>query len=227
MISGGCLFVNLLPTGNCPKTWATTTNVALVVVFDLKGATCVHMKYDPRNTYKYWTSTVCVFCKIQSQLQRSSYWILRVHLTQLPYCNLSEIWLVWFACDVYYVTTTFKLILSLQVPNIVFLLSKIYVIHFVMASLFLKLWADIAWNSLLYNCLEDSRIVEEIFGHAVYISLFFVTFMQNSFLWQYVLVNYAYDVHKNVSQSSCLKCPLLFCSFNENWSITTNCTKTS
>lgn len=43
-ISGGCLFVNLVPTGNCPKTWATTTNMALVVVFDLKGVTCVHLK---------------------------------------------------------------------------------------------------------------------------------------------------------------------------------------
>lgn len=100
---------------------------------------------------------MCVFCKIQSQLQRSSYWISRVHLTQLPYCNLLQNWLVWFTCDIYYVTTTFKWILNLQVPNIMFLLSKIYVIHFVMASVFLKLWVDIAWKSLLSNFLEDSK----------------------------------------------------------------------
>jgi len=74
--------------------------------------------------------------------------------------------------------------------------------------------------------LKTSRNVEEIFGHAVYISLFFVTFMQNSFLWQYIFMNYAHDVHKNVSQSSCLKWPLLFYSFKENWSISTNFTKT-
>ena len=57
---------------------------------------------------------------------------------------------------------------------------------------------------------KTPRIVEEIFGRAVYILLFFVTFMQNSFLWQRIFVNYALDVHKNVLQSSCLKCPLFF-----------------
>jgi len=34
--------------------------------------------------------------------------------------------------------------MSLEVPNIVFLLSKIYVIHFVIASIVLQLWAYIA-----------------------------------------------------------------------------------
>jgi len=41
--------------------------------------------------------------------------------------------------------------------------------------------------------------------------------MQNNFLQQYVLANYARNVHKNVSQSLCPKYPLLFCNFNENW----------
>ena len=142
--------------------------MALVVVFDLKGATCVHLKYYPRNTYKYWTFTVCVFCKIQSQLQRSSYWISGVHLTQLPFCNLSQIWLLWFTCDIYCVTTTFKLILSVQVPNIVFLLSKIYVIHFVMASVFLKFELTLHKSLFCLIVLKTPRIVEEIFGHAIY-----------------------------------------------------------
>jgi hypothetical protein len=45
-IFGGHSFINLFPTGNCPKTWAVTssTNMALVVVFDVKTATCVHLK---------------------------------------------------------------------------------------------------------------------------------------------------------------------------------------